>query len=214
MTIAEKRQKKPALRQLHGILLASCVVLILFIAAMALGRRVYCKENGRKDRRTTVTSYFCHQMHNFIILLFLLQPLRLQTRRLPPKTSIPYQPQRFSWRGTLPVTPTSSSSSTIWRWPVPGMTRTFSWRPVFQVCLLTQLLYVYFLYEIIDLSGGQMYDPLVGETLFYFVPLSNSFVSVSEGFLSWHSALQEPPSRLMRCFWNYRETRTPSGVLC
>ena len=96
VTIAEKRQKKPALRQLHGILLASCVVLILFIAAMALGRRVYCKENGRKDRRTTVTSYFCHQMHNFIILLFLLQPLRLQTRRLPPKTSIPYQPQRFS----------------------------------------------------------------------------------------------------------------------
>ena len=37
---------------------------------MALGRRVYCKENGRNDRRTPVTTYFCHQLHNFIIDFF------------------------------------------------------------------------------------------------------------------------------------------------
>ena len=33
-----------------------------------------------------------------------------------------------------------------------------------------------------------------------------------KGFLSWHSALQGPSSCLVRCFWNYRDTRTPSGV--
>ena len=43
---------------------------------------------------------------------------------------------------------------------------------------ITKFLPVSFLHEIIYLSGGQMYDPLVGETLFSFVPPSNSFVSV------------------------------------
>ena len=34
-----------------------------------------------------------------------------------------------------------------------------------------------------------------------------------KGFLSWHGALQGPPlTSLVRCFQNYRETRTPSGV--
>ena len=33
-----------------------------------------------------------------------------------------------------------------------------------------------------------------------------------KGFLSWHGALQGPSTRLVCCFRNYRETRTPSGV--
>ena len=31
-------------------------------------------------------------------------------------------------------------------------------------------------------------------------------------FLSWHGALQGPSTHLERCFRNYRDTRTPSGV--
>ena len=33
-----------------------------------------------------------------------------------------------------------------------------------------------------------------------------------KGFLSWHGALQGPSTRLLRCFQNYGDTRTPSGV--
>ena len=32
----------------------------------------------------------------------------------------------------------------------------------------------------------------------------------SKGFLSWHGALLEPSTCLVRCFPNYRDTRTPS----
>ena len=28
-----------------------------------------------------------------------------------------------------------------------------------------------------------------------------------KGFMSWHGAHQGPPTRLVRCFWNYKETR-------
>ena len=38
----------------------------------------------------------------------------------------------------------------------------------------------FFLYEIIDMPGGQINDPLVEETLFSSVPPSNSLVSVSD----------------------------------
>ena len=34
----------------------------------------------------------------------------------------------------------------------------------------------------------------------------------SKGFLSWHGALLGPSTRLVRCFRNYRDTRTQSGV--
>ena len=34
----------------------------------------------------------------------------------------------------------------------------------------------------------------------------------TKGFLSWHGALLGPSTRLVRCFRNYRDTRTPSGV--
>ena len=34
----------------------------------------------------------------------------------------------------------------------------------------------------------------------------------SKGFLSWHSALLGPSTRLVRCFRIYRDTRTPSGM--
>ena len=34
----------------------------------------------------------------------------------------------------------------------------------------------------------------------------------SKGFLSWHGALLKPSTQLMRCFRNYRDTRTLSGV--
>ena len=34
----------------------------------------------------------------------------------------------------------------------------------------------------------------------------------SKGFLSWHGALLGPSTRLVRCFRNYRDTRTPPGV--
>ena len=32
-----------------------------------------------------------------------------------------------------------------------------------------------------------------------------------KGFLSWHGALQGPDTYLVRCLWNYRDIRTPSG---
>ena len=56
----------------------------------------------------------------------------------------------------------------------------------------------------------QTNDPSSWEKLFYFVPPSNSLVSVLKlfkGFLSWHSALQGPLTRLLRCFRNCREKR-------
>ena len=33
-----------------------------------------------------------------------------------------------------------------------------------------------------------------------------------KGFLSWHGALQGPLTCHVRCFRNYRDTRTPSGI--
>ena len=51
---------------------------------------------------------------------------------------------------------------------------------VCQVWPLTQFFSVSFLLKLIDLPGGQINDPLVGETLFSSVPPSNSLVSVSE----------------------------------
>ena len=38
-------------------------------------------------------------------------------------------------------------------------------------------------------------------------------LGLSKGFLSWHGALLGPWTRLVRCFRNYRDTRTPSCVL-
>ena len=35
-----------------------------------------------------------------------------------------------------------------------------------------------------------------------------------EGFLSWHGALQWLSICLVRCYRNYRDTRTPSVILC
>ena len=52
---------------------------------------------------------------------------------------------------------------------------------------------VSFLYKIIDLPGGQINDPHQGNTILF-------------------RSLQGPSTRLMRCFRNYRDTRTPSGV--
>ena len=50
---------------------------------------------------------------------------------------------------------------------------------------------------------------------FSSVTPGNSLVYISDpwmAFLCWHSALQGPSTGQMICFWNYRESRTPSTV--
>ena len=62
--------------------------------------------------------------------------------------------------------------------------------------------------KIIDLPRAQINDQKV---IFSSIPLSNSSCSrlgPSRGFFSWRSTLQGPSTRLVLCFWNYRETRT------
>ena len=76
--------------------------------------------------------------------------------------------------------------------------RTVSFDVPPQVCPFTQFLSVSFLVKkIIDLPGGQINDPLIGETL----------------LILFRSSQQLPRLRLVRCFRNYRDTTTPSGVL-
>ena len=56
---------------------------------------------------------------------------------------------------------------------------------------------------------------LAGETQFSSVPPSNSIVSVSDPWRAlWANtaAFKRPLTRLMRYFWNYRDTRTSSGA--
>ena len=85
-----------------------------------------------------------------------------------------------------------------------------------QVWPLTQIFSVSFLWKIIDLLGGQINDPSSGNNILFrsSQQLPRLRLGPLKGFLSWHSALQGPSTRLVHCFQNYRDTRTPSGVPC
>ena len=72
-----------------------------------------------------------------------------------------------------------------------------------------------FWYNIIDLPGVKIPDPLLGRILCLLIPSVDSLFSVADslkGFLSWHDVLQGPSTPLVRCIRNYRDIRTPSGV--
>ena len=74
--------------------------------------------------------------------------------------------------------------------------------------LLTQFFTVSFLYKLICLEGKPM-TPHGGEWChLLFLP-----ATPLEGFLIWHDAFQGPSTFLVSYFWNYKDTRTPSGVL-
>ena len=89
-----------------------------------------------------------------------------------------------------------------------------TWQLGHQIWPLT-IFSVSFLWKIIDLRGGKINDPLVGEILVLCSSsqqLPRLRLGPLKGFLSWHGALLRPSTRLVRCFRNYRDTRTPSGV--
>ena len=80
-----------------------------------------------------------------------------------------------------------------------------------QVWPLTQYFSVSFLWKIINLPGGQINDPLSGKDFSLpFLPATPSCLRLGplKGFLSWHSALQGPSTRLVCCFQNYRKKDT------
>ena len=67
-------------------------------------------------------------------------------------------------------------------------------------------------WKIIELPLGQINDPLSRKQ--YSLPFLQQLPSLGlgplKGFLSWPDALQGPLTCLVRCFRNYRETRTTS----
>ena len=84
-----------------------------------------------------------------------------------------------------------------------------------QVWPLTQFFSVSFFCEksLICLEGKLM-TPHQGNIILFrsSQQLPRLRLGPSNGFLSWHGALLGPSTRLVRCFRNYRDTRTPSGV--
>ena len=62
---------------------------------------------------------------------------------------------------------------------------------------------------------GKLLTPHRGNTIIFCSSqqLHRLRLGPLKGFLSWYGALQGPSSRLVRCFWNYRDKRTPSGLL-
>ena len=69
--------------------------------------------------------------------------------------------------------------------------------------------------SLIFLEGKSM-TPHQGNTILFrsSQQLPRLRLGPSKGFLSWHGALLGPSTCLVRCFRNYRDTRTPSGVTC
>ena len=122
-----------------------------------------------------------------------------------------YSLQAMQWTGRLLPFTMAVVAVKPWKRRVPGGQWT-SWAPT-QVWHLSHFfLFPLWQKSLICLEGKSM-TPHRGYTLFSSVPPSNSLVSVSDplrAFLSWQGALQGPSTRLVRCFWNYRKTRTPS----
>ena len=133
--------------------------------------------------------------------------------------------------------PCSVTTTSVRRWPMLSISLAFpnwllvnssttftqtGWPQIepHQVYQLAQFLIEFQLFatkKIIDLPEGQINGLMCRGDAFLFCSsqqLSRLCLGPLKGFLSWHGALQGPPSRLMHCFWNYRETRTPSGVPC
>ena len=79
---------------------------------------------------------------------------------------------------------------------------------------LNFFLFPFFANKSLSCLEGKSMTPCQGNTfLFCFShQLPRLRLGPMKGFLSWHGALQGPLTRLVRCFWNYRETRTPSGM--
>ena len=69
---------------------------------------------------------------------------------------------------------------------------------------------------IINLPGGHINEPSLGQILFSYVPLS-SLLSVSDPWKAFWadmaSPIKDPQPRLVRCFWNIRDRRTLAGVV-
>ena len=83
-----------------------------------------------------------------------------------------------------------------------------------QVWPLTQFyLFPFCENSLICLEGKSM-TPHRGNTILFrsSQQLPRLRLGPSKGFLSCHGALLGPSTRLVRCFRNYRDTRTPSGV--
>ena len=69
-------------------------------------------------------------------------------------------------------------------------------------------------YKIIDLPGGKSMTPRQWYVFLFCSSrqLPRLHLWPLKDFLSWHSVLQGLSTCLAHCFWNYRDTRTPSGV--
>ena len=68
--------------------------------------------------------------------------------------------------------------------------------------------------KLICLEGKSMPPHLVNTIHFSsFQQLPRLRLGQLKSFLSWRSTLKGPSTRLLRFFWNNRDTKTPSGVL-
>ena len=81
-----------------------------------------------------------------------------------------------------------------------------------QVWPLTQFFLFPFFVKNLCFAWRANHWPLIGDTLFSVFPPSNCLGPL-KGFSSWHGALQGPSTRLVRCFLNYIDTRTPCAAL-
>ena len=84
----------------------------------------------------------------------------------------------------------------------------------YQVWPLTQFFLFPFYKKIFLCLEGKSMTPCRGNTYlsYSFHQLPCLRLGPLKGFLSWHDALQGTSTRLVRFFWNYWDTRTPSGV--
>ena len=103
-------------------------------------------------------------------------------------------------------------SNTEQRQPVPTVPLK-AWLTENHVWPLTQILFPFGKKSSICLEGKSMTPHWENTMLF---PSSQQLhclhLGPLKGFLSRHGTLQGPSTRLVRCFWNYRDIRTPSQV--
>ena len=93
-------------------------------------------------------------------------------------------------------------------------TTTTTTQPMSTQLQVWPLTHFFFVSKIIDLPGGQINDPSWGKHCsLMFLPATPSSASWTlEGLFELTRCTSRAPTRIVRCFRNCRDTRTPSGV--